>query len=517
MKRISAYRLGVNSMVILLLSLILRCADAEKSESYLDLRQQLVENDRNQRFDADLTLNEKEEELNELMIKLQKDMLRSYNAQSFFPPAEPFYQSKAHIEKTTLFKLFQKMPKGGIQHLHSTAAIDFAWLINRASKESDCYIYWGQTNEKYIKGQIHFYKAENVPEGFQPAATLLKDQRIRRELNDMLTVREEVELDSTNIWIGFEEIFNRVNGFFYYKPMYQDFLQSAIDTLRADQIQHVEFRNIFYGGLYDLDHDLKSGYYNADTTMALLQELVNENKKEHPDFSLKVIYTYLRFLPEELVLSELISAFRFRKQYPDLIKGFDLVANEDQGHTTLFFLENWEKMDSLSKVYGVDMPLYLHDGESDWASVQNLYDAYLLESKRIGHGFNLMHFPALIEKIKTADICIEVSPLSNQILGYIGDLRLHPANYMLKNGVQCSINSDDPGIFGYNGLSYDYWSIFLAWELDLKAIKKLALNSLTYSALSEEEKAQSIKLWEQRWAAFVTTGIQLLKEEQEGA
>ena len=166
--------------------------------------------------------------------------------------------------------------------------------------------------------------------------------------------------------------------------------------------------------------------------------------------------------------------------------------------------------DSLQKAYGVDMPLCLHDGESNSPSIKNMYDALLLNSRRIGHGFNIMNFPKVIELAREKDVCIEISPLSNQILGYVKDLRLHPASLMLRHGVQCSISSDDPGIFNYQGLSYDYWYAIMAWELDLRDVKKLVFNSITYSALNTEEKKVAMEQLNRQWAAFVTLGQTLL-------
>ncbi len=484
--------------------------NCEVQTDYLQQRTSLVEENQSKRFDKDIVLNEREKQLNEMLIVHRKKMLANYKAASFLPPAEPFFKSKEHIENTTLFEFFRMMPKGGIQHLHSSAGIDFQWLINRAEQEPYCYIYWADSGKEHVKGQMHFYKETDVPEGFLPTQEILSNEENRAELLQLLTLDQETVTDSTDIWEEFENIFARINGFFHYQPIYKDYLRAAVDTLLADGVQHTEIRMIFFGGLYDLEHSRASGHYGADAMARLLEELIEETQAVHPEFSMKFIYTHLRFLPRDVVFSELVNAYKLRKKYPDLIKGFDLVANEDDGNTTLYFLENWEKMDSLEKVYGIDMPLYLHDGESDWASVQNLYDAFLLNSRRIGHGFNLMHFPALIEDIKNADICIEVSPLSNQILGYIDDLRLHPANYLLKHGVQISINSDDPGIFNYNGLSYDYWTIFLAWELDLKALKKLSLNALTYSSLSKEEKRIALSHWQRKWDEFVENGNELL-------
>ena len=90
---------------------------------------------------------------------------------------------------------------------------------------------------------------------------------------------------------------------------------------------------------------------------------------------------------------------------------------------------------------------------------------------------------------------------------YIRDLRNHPASTYLRRGINCTISSDDPLIFDYHGLSYDYWSIFLAWELDLAALKKLSLNGITYSSLTEKEKVQALKIWEKRWNAFVENAL----------
>ncbi len=74
------------------------------------------------------------------------------------------------------------------------------------------------------------------------------------------------------------------------------------------------------------------------------------------------------------------------------------------------------------------------------------------------------------------------------------------------------ISSDDPLIFDYKGLSYDFWSVYMAWELDLAALKKLCKNSLDYGALSSAEKAHALAGWEDKWMAFVEKALVLLKE-----
>ena len=49
------------------------------------------------------------------------------------------------------------------------------------------------------------------------------------------------------------------------------------------------------------------------------------------------------------------------------------------------------------------------------------------------------------------------------ILGYTKDLRSHPVNYLLSKGVQVCINSDDPTLFGYEGVSLDWAYAMGCW------------------------------------------------------
>jgi len=83
---------------------------------------------------------------------------------------------------------------------------------------------------------------------------------------------------------------------------------------------------------------------------------------------------------------------------------------------------------------------------------------------------------------------VEVCPVSNVILGYVGDLRNHTAVQLIQNGVPISISSDDPGLFGYDGVTLDYVYATLAWQLTIRDLKMLCLNNIKYSSFSQEIK-----------------------------
>lgn len=477
--------------------------------AYLDNRQEHVTADSALRYAGIPDLNAQEQQLDQRMQALQRQMLDAYKAQHFFPPARYFSQSKAHIESTQLFQVMQNMPKGGMHHLHVAAGGNARWVAKRVIETPAAYVYWGADTGSFVKGQLNCFFRGDAPAGFVQAAALQRQvPALADSLTALLTFDEAIDADSVDIWKDFEKVFQRLYGFISYRPVFRSYTTAVFDTLVADGIQHVEMRMFLADRLYDETH--ARGEIPVDTLLADLREIIADVRTREPAFTAKAIYTNLRFRERDVLWQDLQAAFALRKRHPDMVRGYDLVAEEDNGHPTRYHLDNFLRIDSLEKVYGIEMPLYLHDGESDWASVDNLYDAILLGTRRIGHGFNLFRFPSLIDAVKQRDICIEVNPLSNQMLGYVRDLRMHPGSQYLAQGVRLSISSDDPLIFDYAGLSYDFWSIYLAWELDLRQLKQLCRNSLIYSALEAEEKAIALIAWERKWDLFVTNTLSTL-------
>ncbi|MFN3267929.1 MAG: hypothetical protein ACK416_01570 [Zestosphaera sp.] len=79
------------------------------------------------------------------------------------------------------------------------------------------------------------------------------------------------------------------------------------------------------------------------------------------------------------------------------------------------------------------------------------------------------------------------------MLRLVKDLRNHPAEVFLNFGLPVTLSPDDPIIYGYQGVSYDYYMAYVAWDsLSLASLKKLVLNSISFSSLSSEEKVKEI-------------------------
>ncbi|WP_103068399.1 amidohydrolase family protein [Aquimarina sediminis] len=471
-------------------------------------RKTLVDIQERYSFDTDVQLTKAELELDK-KIKSYRDAFeknRKRDNIAFYN--QPFHVIQPIIDSSTLYKVLEIMPKGGLLHTHSIGMTDIKWLIEEAINTPNTYVYVGKDTDKHIYGELAVLKEESVTDGF----VLLKNKvrsniNFKTELYELLVLKRTSLSDNMEYWVEFEKRFKRVSQLLNYRPIFIAYYKKAFLDLIDDKVSHVEIRMIF-----DHLYDLEKSSYPIETMILDLKEIVKEINNEGKELSISLIYTSFKFFNVEQVDKEIDKAFYLKEKFPDMISGFDLVAEEDKGNSINYYEKSWEKIDSLSLKHGLELPLFLHAGESKSITNTNLVDASVLKNKRIGHALNLVLFPEVMKQVKDENMLVEVCPISNQILGYVNDLRNHPARILLENGIQCSISSDDPGVFGYEGLSYDFWMVYMAWELDLKAIKKLVLNSITYAGLTDEKKEILLLKLKKDWDVFINQGNLIMNE-----
>ncbi|MDP9075551.1 MAG: adenosine deaminase [Actinomycetota bacterium] len=81
-------------------------------------------------------------------------------------------------------------------------------------------------------------------------------------------------------------------------------------------------------------------------------------------------------------------------------------------------------------------------------SVAGALDA--LGADRIQHGVRAIEDPLLVERLASAGVCLDVCVSSNLLLSVFPSLEAHPLPALLDAGVRCSLNADDPLLFGPN-------------------------------------------------------------------
>jgi len=262
------------------------------------------------------------------------------------------------------------------------------------------------------------------------------------------------------------------------------------------------------------DYEAGEGFISKEKELDMILEALTEAKKKDPNFQAHLIIQDFRFREKEaleVLLNEIIALKLSKKEYDDIIIGFDLVGDEtltqskDFADTLHAFKQRIQKEHPL-----LIFNYFLHAGESTKEMNDNIIDNLLLQTPRIGHGINLIKNLHLLREVKNEQICIETNPLSNQILNFIPDLRHHPLKAYLNFGVRVSISSDDDGIFGTDSiLNFDFLISGLSMDFNLFDYKQVALNSLNSSGISREDINIIKNEWFKRWEWFIFSLIDL--------
>jgi adenosine deaminase len=125
-----------------------------------------------------------------------------------------------------------------------------------------------------------------------------------------------------------------------------------------------------------------------------------------------------------------------------------------------------------------------HAGElAGPASVYGALDA--LGARRICHGVRAIEDPALVERLATEEVVLDVCPTSNVMLAVVPSFEEHPLARLLDAGVRCTLNGDDPLLFG-PGLLAEYELARTTMGLSDERLAQLARSSLVGSGAPPE-------------------------------
>ncbi len=110
----------------------------------------------------------------------------------------------------------------------------------------------------------------------------------------------------------------------------------------------------------------------------------------------------------------------------------------------------------------------------------------LLHAERIGHGIDCMRDSALVDRLRETGIPVDVCPTSNVCTGAVVRIEDHPVARMLRSGLNVSLNSDDPPMFGTD-LENEY-RVAHSLGLGLAELATLARNGVNSSYLDDAGK-----------------------------
>ncbi|KAG9318585.1 Metallo-dependent hydrolase [Chiua virens] len=331
--------------------------------------------------------------------------------------------------------------------------------------------------------------------------------------------------NNIRIWDVFRSAGTLTRSIVYYFPIWREYIQQFLQETLEDGISYVEAR-INFSPKFMIGANGEN-VPHIDW-LRIFNLVVDQFKQEHPDFfdakvrisfsslqdvgaevsiDSQIIYSVIRDCDADMLRDHLEDCIRMKRAFPELIIGFDLVGDENILRPLHYYLEQLIAFKQQQQEAGVDIPFIFHAGETcgdGTRADENLYDAILLGTKRIGHGFSLVKHPKLMQICREKGIALEVCPISNEILRLTASMPMHPLPILLNHGVPVALSSDDPAMFQNMGLSFDFYQVVVASEVTgLLTLAHLARDSILHSMLREDEKGRLMTSWESHWQGFV--------------
>uniref|UniRef100_A0A182RQC5 adenosine deaminase n=1 Tax=Anopheles funestus TaxID=62324 RepID=A0A182RQC5_ANOFN len=509
--------------------LILLCTTSSQGrvlsrmKAYEELRTAIVDAEAGYGLGGKVFLNSDELRADRTLRALKRSELEGPDRVQPGPAGMHFFDAKPLIENSIVYGALKLMPKGAILHLHNSAAVSSGWVIRNLTYRREArlcnvegrYYFTVRTlsicpeNQTRLIGDMRKERQKDIV-AFDEWLESLINMKLKPSRNRHATIDE--------LWMEFESCFDAIKGFLQYKPFFEAYHRQLLQEFHNDNVYYIELR----ASLSKL-FDSNGKEYGPPEVAYILHQIVEDFRRQHPTFhGVKIILSKHKNMSNAELESALKLYESLSATFPGFVVGFDLVGQEDMNRSLRSFASSLLEPPTSS-----GPPNYFfHAGEigkrfssSDsnilsFAIIsvgyfseanENVMDAILLDTKRIGHGYALIKHPILWHAVRRKQIALEVCLISNQVLGLVRDLRNHPASFYVAQNIPIAITSDDPGFWDAIGVTFDYYYAFMAIapQAGLGFLKQLVWDSIRYSSLSDEERQNITQTMEKQWALFI--------------
>ena len=261
----------------------------------------------------------------------------------------------------------------------------------------------------------------------------------------------------------------------------EDFEQCAYTSLENLARQNVIYCEVFYSP-WDFTSDKLSVEVITESTLKGIKRAEN-------DFKIKchLIADIVRDYDSTKAVERVKQVVPFQGKG---IIGIGLGGSEQKYPARLFH-------DAFKSAKDYGFHLTAHAGEaagpeSVWESIR------LLNVERIGHGVRAIEDPLLISYLKDTKLPLEVCVSSNLKTNIYTSPTLHPIKQLIDQGLNVSINSDDPAMFGRT-ISDEFIYLFDEFGISLDKIKQLNQNAINSAFISDDMREEMKQIAELFW------------------
>ncbi len=293
--------------------------------------------------------------------------------------------------------------------------------------------------------------------------------------------KHNLTIDGVSTIQDLEEKF-KVNNLTDFINLFINIIQASFKSpddfcyLMSDLRAYLKDNNIVYAEVFIAPTSfLKNGFKFND----IMNQLVHCADKiaELEKIDVKFIVDVSRGFGLENAMKNLDLTLAFN--HPRII-GIGLGGAEKMGRAEVF-------TSVFKKAKEAGLHVVAHAGEdADYTSINAAVDE--LKAERIGHGISAMENEECMNHLKELNIPLEICPTSNLFTrAYVQEIKDHPVRMFFDRGMNITINSDDPTLFGTTLL--EEYSLLVENNIfNKKEIGQLIINNLRATFMDQKEK-----------------------------
>jgi len=261
-----------------------------------------------------------------------------------------------------------------------------------------------------------------------------------------------------------------------------DFCALALDYLKKAKKHNVKYVELFFDPQAHTSRGVPfetviNGYYEA--TLQACEFGVEAN----------LIMCFLRDMSAESAMETYRQALPYRDKFIGI--GLD---SDERNNPPLKFAEVF----ALAKKDGFHITMHCDIDQEN--SIEHIRQALLeIGVERLDHGTNIVEDPSLIAYIKEHNIGLTCCPVSNSFV--VDDMKGKEMLELLHQGIQITVNSDDPAYF-QSYISDDFYALTQKYALSRDDVVQIASNSFGIAWLPDEKKKEYLKMIDTYIASF---------------
>ena len=252
--------------------------------------------------------------------------------------------------------------------------------------------------------------------------------------------------------------------------------EEDILLLIEDARNYLKRNNIVYAEIFFAPSKFVRNGFSFPKIVELLDEGAQKLERED-NLNIKYIMDVSRTFGPENAMKNLDLTLKHKK---DSVIGIGLGGAENKGPA-----QDYKEV--FEKAHSAGLHTVAHAGEdmgpeSIWHAIDDLH------TERIGHGISAIQDESLQSKLVETQIPLEICPKSNIITGrYVKSYQDHPIRAFFDKGINVTLNTDDPTIFGAE-LNDEYMNLLTEKVFSFKEVVQLLKNTVYATFLSDQEK-----------------------------